>query len=139
MEVDTSKKIKKRPVDEPPLYIVAPSVSVPLPSVPTPSVVARSASSSSSFERPELFNERDTVPTTEAEEEEVPSPKLKLSSISQNCPYRQLCERFLNTLNLQGNHQCIQYVAVFFTYFNSLRFKMNSFFKNHGDNIKCLK
>ena len=57
-----------------------------------------------------VFNERsESIPTSEAVEEVaiVELSKLKVdeaeSFISQTCPYRQLCERFLNTLSLPGN------------------------------------
>ena len=100
----TAKKVVSHKVDTPSVSVKektvpkkSPSSSVPPPSIPK----------STSFEHALVFNElEESVSTTEAVEEKP----LELSGLYQEahisliCPYRQLCERFLNTLSLPGNN-----------------------------------
>ena len=101
MEPDVTKKIKKlalHAVDNPPISVkevtLEPKV---IPKKSLPSSVPLLANPHSG-EDPFLFNENESVPTAEAAEE------MPLE-LSHQCPYRQVCKRFLDTLSLPGNNQ----------------------------------
>lgn len=99
MEPDVTKKTKKlplHPVDNPPIspkeVTLEPKV---IPKKSLPSSVP-SLTKPPSGGNPFLFNENESVPTAEAAEE---TPL----EMSHQCPYRQVCKRFLETLSLPGN------------------------------------
>lgn len=98
MEPDVTKKTKKpavHAVDKPPISLK--EVTLEPKEIPKKSMLSSVPllAKPLSVEDPLLFNEKESVPTAEAAEE----TPLELS---HSCPYRQICERFLNTLSLPG-------------------------------------
>ena len=107
VESDAPKKTKKSV----PTVVDASPISLKEVTLETTASLVKSPPSmphSTLFEHP-VFNELESIPTTEAAEEmpfELSEMKPDEESYnSLTCPYRQICERFLNTLSLPGNNQ----------------------------------
>ena len=116
VESDTSKKTKKSvtAVDTSPISVkeVTETTASLLKSPPPSSSIPSLSTPHSNLLGHPVFNELESVPTTEATEatEEMPVELSKIrldeeSYSSLTCSYRQICDRFLNTLSLPGNNQ----------------------------------
>ena len=113
VESDTSKKTKKSvtTVDTSPISAkeVTETTASLLKSPPPSSSIPSLSTPHSNLLGYPVFNELESVPTTEATEEmPVELSKIRLDEESYNsltCSYRQICDRFLNTLSLPGNNQ----------------------------------